>query len=381
MSIVIGKQLIDGTHRACHPAETLRRIMPHLATMGITRVADVTGLDRLGIPVYQAIRPNSRTLSLSQGKGITPDLAKVSALMESIEMWHAEELALPVTQARLRDMLPLLGYDPFELALRPRHLLHPGTMLEWVPATRLISDEPTFLPKALLHLDFTHRLALAPPLFVASSNGLASGNLLAEAILHGLYETIERDALVHWRVAGWPTTRHLDPTTVQSPTCRALLDRFAAAGVEVLIFDATGPTAIPCFHVAIYSQDLPDLFPGSGCHLDKDVALSRALTEAAQVRLTVVAGARDDLGDPAYLWARGLMNGSLRAVNLIQGARDFGEIPGLSSHDLADDLLEVATRVEAYTGIYPMVVDLTRLDMDIPVAFVVAPGLRVGGAH
>src|SRR5690242_3809749 len=55
-----------GTRRAVSPTETLRRIRPLLRPAGITRLADVTGLDWIGIPVYQAIRPNSRTLSASQ---------------------------------------------------------------------------------------------------------------------------------------------------------------------------------------------------------------------------------------------------------------------------------------------------------------------------
>src|SRR6266536_3026160 len=77
-----------GTHRAATPAETLRRIKPLLAPAGITRLADVTGLDWVGLPVYQAIRPNSRSLSVSQGKGLTRAQAKASALMESLAACH-----------------------------------------------------------------------------------------------------------------------------------------------------------------------------------------------------------------------------------------------------------------------------------------------------
>src|SRR5687768_13787505 len=71
-----------GTVRSRDPAATLALLLPHLPRFGITRLANVTGLDRVGIPVYQAIRPNSRGLSLSQGKGIDATAAKVSALME-----------------------------------------------------------------------------------------------------------------------------------------------------------------------------------------------------------------------------------------------------------------------------------------------------------
>lgn len=60
--------------------------------MGITRVADVTGLDRIGIPVVMVCRPNARSLAVSQGKGIDIEAATVSGLMESVELYHAEHI-------------------------------------------------------------------------------------------------------------------------------------------------------------------------------------------------------------------------------------------------------------------------------------------------
>ena len=72
------------------PEETLARLVPHLGRMGITRVANVTGLDRVGVPVVTAVRPNARSLAVSQGKGLTLAAAKVSAIMEAAELYHAE---------------------------------------------------------------------------------------------------------------------------------------------------------------------------------------------------------------------------------------------------------------------------------------------------
>jgi YcaO-like protein with predicted kinase domain len=378
----VRKRVHSGTHRACPPEETLARITPVARHIGITRVADVTWLDRIGIPVYQAIRPNARTLSLSQGKGITPLLAKVSAMMESIELWHAEEFRpATVRRTRLRDMLPTLPYDPYQLALKKRHFLHPGLALDWVAGTALLTGETCYVPAALAGLDFSRQMSLGVPLFERNSNGLASGNTLTEAVLHGLYEVVERDSLEHWRRAGWPHDRYVRPETVLSPECETLLSRFAAAGVRPLIYDATGPTGVPCFHVAIYSPDLPDIFSGAGCHLDKAVALSRALSEAAQVRLTVVAGARDDLGDPAYAWVRGLERGTQQEPSLPAGQADFQQIHSGFASDLTTDLDDLVRRVHRQTGFSPLAVDLTRADLDIPVARVLAPGLQDEGAH
>src|SRR5919202_3278663 len=90
-----------GTHRARFPEETWDIIEPKLTRFGITRIADVTGLDTIGIPVALGIRPLARSLSVSQGKGQTSTLAKVSAAMESIELWHAEHAYPPVIAHRV----------------------------------------------------------------------------------------------------------------------------------------------------------------------------------------------------------------------------------------------------------------------------------------
>src|SRR5207249_2958495 len=94
----------QGTHRTVPPAETVARLRPLMAGFGITRLADVTGLDRIGLPVFQAIRPLSRSVSVAQGKGLTADAARASALMEAVETWHAERIDRPLRLARERDL-------------------------------------------------------------------------------------------------------------------------------------------------------------------------------------------------------------------------------------------------------------------------------------
>ena len=85
-----------GTDRVVDPEVTLQRARSVMAVAGITRVATITGLDRIGIPVVTACRPNARSISVSQGKGITLAAAKASAVMEAIECFHAENLILPL---------------------------------------------------------------------------------------------------------------------------------------------------------------------------------------------------------------------------------------------------------------------------------------------
>ncbi|MEZ4302620.1 MAG: YcaO-like family protein, partial [Polyangiaceae bacterium] len=99
-----GKGFSSGTHRAVPPEETLARFERLMPALGITRIADVTGLDHLGIPVVMVTRPNARSLSVAQGKGLSLAAAKASGLMEAIESYHAEHIHLPLRLATYREL-------------------------------------------------------------------------------------------------------------------------------------------------------------------------------------------------------------------------------------------------------------------------------------
>ena len=146
----------DGTHRICSPDETLAKVLPLMASMGITRIADVTGLDTVGIPVVMVYRPNSRSLSVSQGKGSNLAAAKASGLMESIESYHAEHVSLPVRIASFYDLkeiqnvvdpdtLPRVKGAPFDL-YRP---------IAWVESENLLGDGDNWIPYEMVHTNYT----------------------------------------------------------------------------------------------------------------------------------------------------------------------------------------------------------------------------------
>lgn len=360
-----------GTHRARTPEATLALLPAAMATVGVTRVADVTGLDRLGIPVYQAIRPLSRSLSVSQGKGLTRAAAKVSAVMESVELWHAETAEPAATAATVREMQLRLPYAVDSLALRERTFFHPGLTLEWIEARGVISGRPTFVPRDLAIRDRRVKRRFSPPVFHASSNGLSSGNTLAEALVHGLCELIERDSTERARVQRVARARPLDRASIGFEPWISFSDVCAREGVLAEVFNLTGPTGVPVFYVSLWSSDLPVYFMGWGCHMSKDIALARAFTEAAQSRLTVIAGARDDL-EASYHWT---INRT-RAPEPSRSGLDYADVASLPSGDFADDLRSLAQKIVALTGFEPLVVELTRPDVGIPVAHVVAPGLR-----
>jgi ribosomal protein S12 methylthiotransferase accessory factor len=378
------KSYFDGTHRVRSPEETLAWIKPVASAVGITRVADLTFLDEIGIPVYQAIRPNALLASVSQGKGATRAAAKISAIMESIETWHAETLPPSELVATVSDVEKDLGYELHRFGLTPRHHLNPGTRLEWVAAKHLHDDKPTLVPAAFVRTDGRVEPRWKPPLFHVSTNGLASGNVASEAVAHGLYEIIERDA--HMRSLSPETPPQRVSLETVSGASAELLDKFKRSGTQVEVYRWRHPTMIPVFDAKIWSSFFGSKFSGHGAHLDADVALTRALTEAAQSRATAIVGTRDDIGSSVYrraasFWLSHAGQEPSESSDSSEAEIPFDAIPSEATQDLQDDVRLLVSRLVDRCGSAPLVVDLTRQELGVPVVRVIGPGLLCPTAH
>ena len=227
------------------------------------------------------------------------------------------------------------------------------------------------LPTRLLQLDGRVRDTWQPPLFLVSSNGLASGNTVTEATLHALYEVIERDSLVRARTTA---PRLLDLASVDGPA-RALLDRLAAADADVRVEVLPSPTGTACFRALLWSEMFPVTFAGSGAHLDRDVALCRALTEAAQSRVTLIAGTRDDITPAGYRRLFSARVARPASPEAPASRTTYDEIGSVHNNGLTDDLASTVAAVADLTGRSPLLVDHTRAELGIPVVRVVCPGL------
>ncbi|WP_437903476.1 YcaO-like family protein [Sorangium sp. So ce327] len=380
------KRYLAGTHRLVSPDETVERVRPLLPAMGITRIADVTGLDTLGVPVVMVVRPNARSIAVSQGKGSTLAAARASGVMESIEQWHAEHIQLPLklgTVSELRHRHRLL--DVHNLPRLSIVDFHDHLRLFWVAGLDLVTGAPTWVPFEVVHTDYALPLLAASGAFVMSSNGLASGNHPIEAVSHAICELIERDAATLWRLSGPEHQRRtrIDLSTVDDPGCRTLLEQVERADVVPFLWEITSDIGVPAFCCTLVDR-APNLHRpiapmlGFGCHPSREVALLRAITEAAQSRLTVVTGVRDDVR------ARG--NGpddDLRAANrfLEEHAgeppqRSFDDAPDYAGETFDDDVAWEIERLRT-AGLNQIVaVDLTRPELEIPVVRVVIPGLE-----
>ena len=387
-STLAPKRHLATTHRVVAPGETVERVRRLMPAMGITRIATVTGLDRIGIPVVMVTRPNSRALAVSQGKGADLASAQASGLLESVESYHGERVMRPrITGCYddLRARHPIVDVE--RLPQATDSAFDPTAAMDWIEGYDALEDEPVLVPYDVVHTDF--RVSRRPSsCLTSSSNGLAAGNHLLEAVSHALCEVVERDAATIANFADEATRNSLlvDMSTVDDPVSRLVLDMFDDADIAVAAWDVTSDIGLPAFSCLIADDPTRARYRlaiggGAGCHPSRDIALLRALTEAAQSRLTSIAGSRDDM--PREEYQRFAEDESLRRMILSlsrAGRRDVGEIPTYPAETLDDDV-RLELRLLRSAGIERVVVvDLTQPKIGIPVVRVVVPGLE-GSLH
>jgi ribosomal protein S12 methylthiotransferase accessory factor len=365
------------TQRTVPPEETLELARAKLPAAGITRVADITNLDRIGIPVFSSIRPTAEAgaISVYNGKGATPIEAEVSAMMEGIERYSGEMDGREIVTGRYSDLsADRNAIDPADLILPER--VPADMVVPWVAGYDVMQGEEVLVPA---HAVFHPLPVTCGRLFRTNTNGLASGNTIEEAVFHALMEVVERDA---WSLV--EVTKRTGPQIegVMDGLAADLLAKFAAAGVEITLRDITSDTGIPT--VAAVADDVvlkdPALLTiGMGSHTSARIAVLRALTEVAQSRLTQIHGAREDT-DTADVRR---MIGYERTKRLNRhwfaenGSIEFAAMPSFDSDDFLTDIGHV-TGLLAQAGLSRVIVaDLTRPEIGIPVVRVIVPGLEM----
>ncbi len=356
---------------------------PKLARVGVTRIARVTGLDHVRVAVSVAVRPLSRTLSVSQGKGVSAELADASAAMESIELWHSEEARPPELHGSYAE-LAAAGHpvvDP--VTLRPGGPFPHSADLRseacgWLAGHNLASGKPCFVP----HYFCSIRSDQAQPAHLTSvvdSTGLAGGNTIEEATCHALCEVIERDATARFEAldSDAQDARELNLATVTGPA-RQLIDKIEAAELRVQLWDQSSHVGLPAFGCTIQGVDEfrgLGLFDGYGAHLDPEVAVCRATSEAVQSRLTIISGARDDQPPTTYQ-AMQLSQGVARAPT--PPRHSFAKAPKCQTTGSFRGDLRLLVRLLVAADFPDVIrVDLSQPEIGIPVVFVFVPSAKV----
>ncbi|MEW6754081.1 MAG: YcaO-like family protein [Candidatus Latescibacterota bacterium] len=391
------KYAAHGVVRTVPPAVTVRRVLPLMGRIGVTRIGEVTGLDRVGIPNYTAVRPAGLDgISYYNGKGATRADAKAGALMEAIERASGEECDHPVhygTRAEMEQAGPTI--DPTTVIVPWVVEYTADLRLEWVEGFDLLGQQPTFVPLNAVVCPYQPP-AGRPTLHWSSSNGLASGNTMEEALCQALCEVVERDAeaVAHTALRLQPAVAAvlacmgmapargrgqeedcypLVALDTLPPRAAALARRLTAAGLRIYLRNATstgGIATLECTVVEPLMGGRWSAYAGNGTHPDARVAVSRALTEAAQSRVACIQGGREDLPD------------IVRGPRTCDPDRRFGQgrtvpfssVPSYVHDDIADDIRFLLARLQQAGFAQVVAVDMTRPELGVPVVRLVVPG-------
>lgn len=376
-----------GTHRVIAPEKTIENNEDKLKTAGITRIADITDLDRIGLPIYTAIRPTAEdgAVSIYGGKGITKDHARASAMMEGFERYSAERQdSDEVTIAGLDEISDLGEYINPESLNLPKDFKKQNLdsmKLEWSPVKDIISDKEYYIPTNAIYHPYIHGND-CESLFKSNTNGLASGNILEEAILHGIFEVIERDAwsifeLTHKNYA------QIDLDSIESDIVNDTIDRFESNGIKIKLMDFTADINVPTIAASAddtVTRDAGLLTLGMGTHLDPEVAILRALTEVAQSRATQINGAREDTVRADFAREAGYER--MKRINKYY-FRDEDEKISLSSIEnksttsITNDLEIVKDELITNDIDKILYYDLTRPELDVSVVRVIIPEMEL----
>jgi ribosomal protein S12 methylthiotransferase accessory factor len=425
----------DALTRVRSIQDTLTEIIPLCIKIGVTRISDITFMDRLYIPNYSAILPGTEdSFWVYSGKGTTKSDAKASALMEAIERYSS----LPSTYPRTFIQGSYLQLSKsYNKVLHPAEVVEPvnqayndkDAILDFLPGFDLLTNEKVLVPADIALYRYSPKHQAICAFSHSHTNGLASGNVLEEAICHALCEVIERDAVsiadlcassIPYNIlekivdslkkeekGGYPVTRipaedkFVDDSSIFQDVdiskiaegfepIKRLVKRFTDAGIPLLIKDITQKDiGIPTFvasSIEWIARDYGYFAKGFGTHPDARIALIRAITEVSQTRAVNIHGARDDLNKIQYKendeiykrkWQFMPASSSLtRHNNNNKNIIKFSEIKTHMNKDILDDINLILYGLKKAGLKRAIIIDLTHPNIGIPVVRAIVPGLE-----
>ncbi len=371
--------------RVMPPEETLKRVIPLLEKAGMDPLEDITDRDNLGIPVYSVYRKKTAkgTFGNYNGKGATPEQAKASAVMEAMERYSAElrdtDKVAYGTLQQIRDTgMPYV--EPADLILPARIMgMVESAEIAWTECYDILRGEDVWVPACAVFYPYYPDGDLQ--LFRFHTNGIAAGNTLEEAILHALFEVIERDA---WSIAESFNRTNADVIIDDEDSVPGrLLKKFSDAGVVIRLKDLTtdvGVTTIGASSDDIRTKDPEMLDIGVGTHLNPEIAAIRAITEVAQSRTTHKHGLKvnaelqkrtremgyEKVKEANALW----FNESKKKIKL-------SEMKDEATEYVLDDIEKVLGKLMDAGFDRVVIADLTRPEINVPTVRAIIPGMEV----
>jgi ribosomal protein S12 methylthiotransferase accessory factor len=373
-------------------------------------------MDRLGIPNYSAVLPGTEDyIWVYSGKGMTHQHAKASALMESIERYcslpsgNHDRVYIRGTVQELTKSYDLVHPDDI---IEPLNFQYREDMvMDFLQGFDLLADKDILIPVPLVLFRYSPSPPAVNPFAFQHTNGLASGNVLEEAVCHALCEVIERDAVSISEIRARAIPFHILKTMenklrqrgyvlpsisankfmddytiyrdvellgVQLEGIQELTRKFHNSDLPLLIKDITSDIGIPTFaasSIEWISHDYGYLAEGHGTHPDARIALLRAITEVSQTRAANIQGARDDLRKIRYDENN---TDDKRAWQFISSDEkiSYNKITSFNNEDILDDIKLILQNLKDVGIKTAAIVDLTNPNLGIPVVRAVVPGLE-----
>lgn len=409
----IKKAFGHGIHREMKSAETWARISPQLFQAGVTRIADITGLDRIGLPVYNAIVPRSLDIiSVYSGKGLTPLDAKTSAAMEAVERYAASLPREATVQGNYEELANKWEViDPYSINLEIQNSYNHDTSLNWIAGYDLLQEQTVLVPLFLAGYFVFGMPGENPCYCLTTTNGLASGNSLEEAIAHALCELIERDAWTLADIVSHRFSRSIGSGTVDdsegdtriakifqerhpsidleslTSVAQDLVQKYLNVGLEPVLKNITSDmriTSVLCTVAENLSPSFSQAHFGLGTHPDANVAVIRALTEVAQSRAVDIQGMREDITLPGQKLNKSMLHvqrtSKLNKASWYHSKSEhqvrFCDLKTYEHDDLMDDLRLMLQRICDAGLERAIVVPLIQSNIQASVVRAIVPGIE-----
>lgn len=376
-----------GTHRIIPPNETIKNNEEKCKIAGITRITEITHLDRIGLPVFSAIRPTSQdgAISIYGGKGISSEHAKASAMMEGFERYSAEKQDENLVTGTVSEISSKGNTIDIESLNLPKDFKKENIELlnlEWNICHDLISGDDYYVPSNAIYHPYVLEDNSCQSLFKSNTNGLASGNSLEEAILHGMFEVIERDAWSIFELTH-KNYKQIDLDSIESETVNDALSKFSENDIKIKLMDFTADVNIPTIAASADDTLLKDaglLTLGIGTHLDPEVAVLRALTEVAQSRATQIHGAREDTVRADFARTAGYER--MKRINKYYFQEEdkkirLSDIENRSTDSITKDIDIVLEELKSNEIEHMLYYDLTRPELNVNVVRVIIPTMEL----
>ncbi len=275
----------------------------------ISRISDITGLDCIGIPVVQATRPLALSNAVSQGKGETLEQAAIGAVMEAIETATAERVDWDrLAKAPAQEFFGSQSDECFASHLYTADTVNDWSEqpLTWTTGIDLTNGADLPVPSALVHTDYVPSSVHATHPFLRNTTGLGAGPTLSYAIRHGMQELLERKSTGRAETThGFFERTRFDPMPVTDAKTKDCLETLASKHILTGFYLCPSDNnTITVWSQLLDGEDSPLGLPlpanGFACRPTLSEAITGALLEAVQTRVSVIAASRDDLTRAFY---------------------------------------------------------------------------------